>query len=323
MENSRKKKPQKIRIPAVYVWAAGQIAKAQGVQADLVKAQSIFRHTITNIQKARHWQQPHAVTFSRELKKLPNQAVIPFARDYLDLSLANLIFGDGAEFLLKSEKSWVECGFLRASHKEIKYVDTAKDMIRADSTYRELLSESDKANILLTLAGLANEPAFYQSAVEDDCPLKVVGKQGVFAAVQGKISCNVTIWNGLKTDQTETIMGGLNRDLGQAELELHDHALCLQKLSSQGRLELTAASVMGQWLLLESKNFKCFGPLPDLTVDDDQRKVAVDPNPLLKKFMLGVTPSVYADQADAQHFANMYPWFVPEDSKTWMESIST
>jgi hypothetical protein len=322
MESSKKKKPPKIRIPAVYVWAAGQIAKAQGMHADLLKIQAIFRSSLISIQNAHHWQDRHAVNFSREVKKSLNQGVIPFIRDDLDVAFATFVFGDGAEFLLRSEKSRVECGFLRASHKEIKYVDSANDMIRADSKYGELLSESDKVDILLTLQSLALEPAFYQSATEDESLLKVSGKQGAFSAVQGKITCNISLWNGPQPGQSGTMMGSLNRNLGRAKLELHGHALYLEELSAQDKLELTAASVMGQWLLIESEGFKAFGALPDLTVDDDQRKVAVDPMPLLKKFTLGVAPNVYAEQDDARYFSKMYPWFVPEDSKTWMESIS-
>ncbi len=322
MERSKKQKPPKIRIPAVYVWAAGQIAKTQGRQADLIIIQDIFRSSLLSIQKAHHWQVPHAVNFSRDVKKSLNQGVIPFIRDDLDVAFATFVFGDGAEFLLRSEKSRVECGFLRASHKEIKYVDSANDMIRADSKYDELLSESDKIDILLTLQSLSLEPAFYQSATEDESLLKVSGKQGAFSAVQGKITCNISLWNGPQPSQAGVLMGSLNRNLGQAELERHDHSLYLQDLSAQDKLELTAASVMGQWLLIESEGFKAFGALPDLTVDDDQRKVAVDPMPLLKKFTLGVTPNVYAEQEVARYFSKMYPWFVPEDSKTWMESIS-
>lgn len=322
MESSKLKNPPKIRIPAVYVWAAGQIAKAEGMHADLLKIQAIFRSSLTSIQNAHHWQVPHVVNFSRAVKKSLNQGVIPFVRDDLDVAFATFVFGDGAEFLLRSEKSRVECGFLRASHKEIKYVDLANDMIRADSQYDELLSESDKVDILLTLEGLALEPVFYQSATEDERLFKVSGKQGAFSAVQGKITCNISLWNGPQPGQAGTMMGSLNRNLGRAKFELHGHALYLQELSAQDKLELTAASVMGQWLLIESEGFKAFGALPDLTVGDDQRKVAVDPMPLLKKFTIGVAPNVYAPQEDALYFSKMYPWFVPEDSKTWMESIS-
>jgi hypothetical protein len=322
MGRSKKNKPPKIRIPAVYVWAAGQIAKSQGMQADLLRIQDIFRSSLISIQNSHSWQIPRAVKFSRAVKKSLKQGVIPFTRNDLDVALATFVFGDGAEFLLRSEKSRVECGFLRASRKEIKYVDLASDMIRADSMYEELLSESDKVKIVLTLQNLATEPAFYQSVQDDLNLLRVAGNQGVFAAVQGSIACNISLWNGPQAGQAGLVMGGLIRSLGRAKLKLHDHALYFQDISAQDKLELTAASVMGQWLLIESEGFKAFGALPDLTVDDDQQKVAVDAMPLLKKFTLGVAPKVYAKQEDARYFSKMYPWFVPEDSKTWMESIS-
>lgn len=321
MASTRQKKPLQIRIPAVYVWAAGQMAKANGLPDDLQLVQAIFQNSLNKIQKARHWQVPPEVDFSRQLKKALNQGVIPFVRNDLDLSLAIVVFGEGSEFLLRSEKSRVECGFLRASHKEIIYVDLAKKMIRADSNFDELLSESDKADLLLMLDGFATEPSFYQSAIDDEQLLKIASKKDAFSAIKGKLKCSISLWNGPYPEQVNSGMGSLNRNLGQAELQLHGSALYLQDLSAQTKLELTAASLVGQWLLIESKDFKSFGALPDLTMDDDERKVAVDPMPLLKKFTLGKTPYVYANYEVARHFSKMYPWFIPEDSKTWLESI--
>ena len=321
MASTRKKKPLQIRIPAVYVWAAGQMAKEKGISDDLQLARAIFQNSLTKIQKARPWQIPPQVSFSRMLKKALNQGVIPFVRNDLDLSLAIVVFGGGSEFLLRSEKSRVEFGFLRASHKEIMYVDLAKKMIRADSHFSELLSVNDKADLMLTLEGFSSEPSFYQSAIDGEHLLKIVSKKDVFSAVKGKLMCSISLWNGPHPEQVGSSMGSFNRSLGPAELQLHGSALYLQELSAQAKLELTAASLVGQWLLIESGEFKSFGALPDLTMDDDQRKVAVNPMPLLKKFTLGKTPYVYADHEVARHFSKMYPWFVPEDSKIWLESI--
>jgi hypothetical protein len=325
MGRIRQKKPLLIQIPAVYVWAAGQLAKAQGVSADLQLVQAIFKNSLLRIQKVQHWKMPRELNFSRQLKKSLNQGVIPFVRDDLDLSLAIVVFGGGAEFLLRSEKSHVDCGFLRASDKEITYVDTVTNMIRSDSHLDELLSTSDKANLMLTLEGLATEPTFYQSALDDEYLLRVSGKRSAFSASEGKLICSISLWNSHQNIQTGTGTGtgmsSLSRSLGQAELQRRGNALYLQDLSAQVKLELTAASLVGQWLLIESQAFKSFGALPDLTMDDDQRKVAVDPMPLIKKFTLGKMPHVYADQDVARHFSKMYPWFVPGDSKTWLESI--
>ena len=319
MESSKKKKSPKIQIPAVYVWAAGQIAKIQGMQADCLKVQNIFRRSLISIQNTHRWKGIRAVNFSRQIKKSVNQGVIPFIRNDLDLAFATLLFCDGAEFLLRSEKSRVDCGFLRVSNKEIKYVDLVNDMIRADAKYDELLSEVDKADILMTLESVSLAPTFYESATGDESLLELSGQHGAFASITGKVTCNISLWNGPKPGQAE---GCLNRNLGKANLEPHGHALRITELSAQGKLELTAASVIGQWLLIESGGFRSFGELPDLTVDDDQRQAAVDPMPLLRNFTLGVTPNVYAEQEDAEYFSKMYPWFVPEDSKTWMKSIS-
>ncbi len=321
MASTRKPIPQKIQIPAVYVWAAGQMAKAQGRHTELEQVRTIFQASLTKIQKASTYTLPREVNFSRKVKSALHQGVIPFVRDDLDLSLAMFVFGEGAEFLLRSEKSRVDCGFLRVSQKEIVYVDFVHDMIRADSHIAEFLSESDKADLLLTLDSLATTPTFFESATGEDHLLKISGKPDLFSAIGGKISCSISLWKGPQPGQGAPGMGSLNRNLGQASLHRNGNALYLQELSAQVTLELTAASLMGQWLLIESEEFKAFGALPDLTTDGEQLKVAVDPIPLLKKFTLNETPQVYADPDVVRHFSRMYPWFVPGDSKTWLASI--
>lgn len=315
------KNPRVIRVPALYVWAAGHLAKTEGMHADLKLLQASLNKSILKASKVRDWETPRAKNFIRDAKNSLNKGVIPFVRDELDLSFAALVFSERAEFLLRSDRSRVDCGFLRVSEKKIIYVDMVNAMIRADSSSSELLSERDKVDLLLTLQGLATEPVFYQSAPDDENLLKVAGKKGAFAAVGRKLSCSVSLWNGPQPGKTGAVMGSLNRSLGKAALIPRGDALYLQDLSGQDKLEMTAASLVGQWLLIEAQEFKSFGPLPDLTMDVDQRKVAVDPMPLLKKFTLGTMPTVYAEHDVARHFSKMYPWFVPEDSKTWLESI--
>ena len=321
MAGSKEKKPKKIRIPAVYFWAAGQKARAQGLQQDLDLVQAVFRDSIGNRQHTSYFQAERELLISRKARPELYQGVIPFVRDELDLFLAIFLFGQGAEFIIRSDQSLVSSGFLRASQKEVAYVDLVSDMIRADSFFGEFLSQSDKADLLHVLDDFAAKPAFYQCTADDDQILKITGKAGAFSKFKANISCNISIWNSPQSDPAGNVLEGFSRNLGQAKLLRQRSKLYLQGLSAQAKLELTAASVVGKWLLIESEQFKSFGPLPDLTAVDDQRVARVDPLPLATKFTLGKVPFVYAGADVARHFSRMYPWFVPEDAKIWLEAI--
>jgi hypothetical protein len=321
MAGSKEKKPKKVRIPAVYFWAAGHKAKAQGIQQDLDLVRAVFRNSVGDRPHTSYFQAERELSFSRKAKPELYQGVIPFVRDELDLSLAVFLFGQGAEFILRSDQSCVGSGFLRASQKEVAYVDLVSDMIRADSFFGEFLSQSDKGDLLHILDDFTAELAFYQCATDDDQMLKITGKAGAFSTFKANISCNISIWNSLQSGPAGNSLEGINRNLGQAKLHRKGSELYLQDLSAQAKLELTAASVVGQWLLIESQQFKSFGPLPDLTAEDDQRVARVDPLPLTTRFTLGEVPFVYSGADVARHFSKMYPWFVPEDAKIWLEAI--
>ena len=87
-------------------------------------------------------------------------------------------------------------------------------------------------------------------------------------------------------------------------------------------MELTAASIVGKWLLIESDEIRVFGQLPDLTVDDDKRKVAVDPAVMLLPFLLNKNPLLYIPADDVEYFSRLHKWFVPADSNSWLEALS-
>ena len=98
--------------------------------------------------------------------------------------------------------------------------------------------------------------------------------------------------------------------------------LFLSNLSAQSQLEITAASLVNQWLLIESEQLKFFGQLPDLTEEGDSRRVAVDPTGAFAKFLLQQTPMVYIEKSFASYFSKKYSWFVPNDSQIWLEAIT-
>ena len=85
---------------------------------------------------------------------------------------------------------------------------------------------------------------------------------------------------------------------------------------------MTAASMVGRWLLIESNELKVFGQLPDLTEDDDTKSAAFDPSPLLKKFMLDTNPMSYLQKTSASYISKLHHWCIPDDAQTWLEAIA-
>jgi hypothetical protein len=322
MKKTKARNPKKVAVPAVYVWAAGQKFKASNRQDDLNLVNSIFRNSIGDSRKESYYGQgDREKNFNRVVENFLHQGVIPFEREDLDLYLATFIYGQREHFILRSDRSWVDAGFLRATEKEITYIDLTRKIIREDSAKVELLSNSDKRDLLHTLDGLASASMFYRPVAHDEHILKITGKDGAFSGIDRTMSCAISLWNGPHPDSNLANMGQLNRRLGAATLVNDDNSLFLKPASSQVRLELTAASLVGQWLLIESDGFKSFGALPDLTADSEQRKIAVDAIPMVKKFTLGVTPVVYVPSDVSRNFSKMYPWFIPMDSKNWLDAI--
>ena len=322
MTTPKARSPKKVAVPAVYVWAAGQKFKAFNQQDELNLVKTIFRSSIGDpYKKSYYGQGDREKKFHQVVKNSLHQGVIPFEREELDLYLATFIYGQQEQFILRSDRSYVEPGFLRATAKEITYVDLASKIIREDSGQVELLSNSIKNDLLITLDGLASESMFYRTVAHDEYVLQLTGKQSVFSSLEKNISCAISLWNGPQPDSNLANMGQFNRRLGTATLVNVNSSLYLQLESAQIRLELTAASLVGQWLLIESDGFKSFGALPDLTADTEQRKIAVDAIPILKKFTLGATPVVYAPSDVSRKFSKIFPWFIPMDSKHWLDAI--
>jgi hypothetical protein len=309
-----------VKIPAVYLWAVGQKAKLNS-EFESLKIVRECINSSTSRSKVFDWT--HVAKedlFRKVVKDRLDKGVIPFVRDDLDLSLAALIYGQRVEFKMHSERSFVECGFLRARKRVIEYVDLAGDMIKIDSRIPEFLDADNKKLLLASIDDLSANNAFYQTVNSEECILKISGLPNLFSSLSKPFYCSISLWNG--PDGNKSISGGQNRELGSAKiLPAHDKSLWLTEVPAQIQLELTAGSLVGKWLLIESSKFNSFGRLPDITIDNQTAKAVVDSLQMLEKYTLGVTPMVLASQSLINKFSNRFSWFVPNDSKSWLEAI--
>lgn len=326
MAVSKNKNPKLIPFPSIYIWAAAQIALTEGRNADLSKILEIFRESTTDNSAINSLQANRERIFLKSIKTKLNKGVIPFERSEIDLLLAKSIYGEtGGGFKIYSDNSYVPNGFLRVRKNEIEYADCSIDMIRFDLNYPEILNSTDKRKILEHLEQMNNKSTIYQTLNEGDRILKVSGEFKFFSRITKPIECVISIWNApdrnsLEKSQTR---GFLNRKLGKATLKFEgDSGLVLTNVSAQSQLEMTAASMVGRWLLIESNELKVFGQLPDLTEDDDTQSVSFDPSPMLKKYMLNTNPMSYLQKTSASYISKLHQWCVPDDTQTWLEAIA-
>jgi hypothetical protein len=312
---------RKIKVPAIYLWAAGQSSRFSGESDDLRSILDCLSSRAWRTKFFKSSQVDKEDLFRTNVKAFKNTGVIPFARDDLDLSLGALVYAEGAEFKMYSDRSFVESGFLRVRTKGIEYVDLVADMIKADSYIPDFLNIHHKKSLLSSFEELSKINAVYQTVNSSTCVLKISRFPNLFGSVKKTLPCSISLWNEPKDAKAST-SGNINRRLGFAKLQLSNNkSICLTEVSAQMQLELTAGSLVGNWLLIESDDFKSFGRLPDLTVDNDTSSVAIDLLQMLKKYTLGESPMVLASQILINKFSKKFSWFIPDDTTAWFKGI--
>jgi hypothetical protein len=322
---SKLKKENAVELPAILLWAAGKKAVDTGNGQDLDRVLSLFKKS-ASYRKKTDWRDPDAEKiFLSFAKKNKSKGIIPFERDELDLNLASTLYKKINEFKVRSKNSYVDPGFLRVRSNDIEYVNTSKEMIRYESKNTDFFDDDKKSLLLNFLDDLSSKSVSYQTVNQGKRILKITGEFTSFSKFTKTFKCLISVWNGpSRTSAGEnTINGGLNRRLGSAEIEVSKKGeLFLSNLSAQCQLEIAAASMVHQWLLIDSDELKIFGQLPNLTEEKDSRKAAVDPTGVLAIFLLNRTPIVYLEKSDASYFAKKYPWFVTNDSRIWLEALT-
>ena len=319
------KKIKPVRLPAIYLWAAGQKALLEGRAEDSMNIQKLFTESTRYCQSEDYIRAEREKTIRGEIHSKKNKGLIPFERNENDLALATVVFGLGGEFKVYSERSYVPSGFLRFRKTDLVYIDKVSQIIREDSRSPELLNNSDKKLVINFLDGLSTQKVFYKTVNDGSNVLKISGEFEIFSSLPKSFECLISLWNEPEKDIEGNLLnsGTFSRRLGKGSLSTNDtQELLLTLASAQTQLELAAASLVGQWLLLESPAIKVFGQLPDLTEDNEVKRIAIDPLPLLKKFTLGLSPIVYVDKKEAKQLADLHTWCVSDDTQTWLEALT-
>jgi hypothetical protein len=325
MTTLRKNKKETVRLPAIYLWAAGQKALLDERPDDFKRIQKNFIESTKYCESQDFRRADREKSIRRAIRSQVGKGIIPLERSAIDLELAVVLFGLTGEFKVFSDRSVVPSGFLRFRKTDLLYIDTVESIVREDSIYPELLNHQDKQSIIDFFDGLASKDAWFKTVNDGSKILRISGEFEIFSSLPKTSECLISLWNAPAKDEQSNYLsnGTFNRKLGKGFLSLKNkNEVVLIVESAQTQLELTAASFVGQWLLIESKSLKVFGQLPDLTEDSDKKKIAIDPLHLLKKFTLNLSPIVYLEKDEARLLADLHSWCVSDDTQTWLKALT-
>ncbi len=316
-----------VPVKAVFLWAAAQKAKSEGRDSDSQRIGKILSKAVKSTKGLPEKNEGKVANFLSATKSPTQSAVIPLKRDPLDLLLAARVFAEGVEpgFKVYSERSYVETGYLRVRTKDVEYVGSASQLLRSDTALCEFLPDSAKQAIFSILDGFNQNALELVTLSDGNEILALQGELSHHIPIDAKAKYQISLWDGPIRDQAGNLQskGARNRSLGFASLLANSTGqITIAGLSATTVLEITAASVVGRWLLIEAGDLRIFGQLPDMTVDWDRRFAVMDPGPLLGHYLMNKNPTIYVNPEAISDLANRYRWFVSGDSLIWLEAIS-
>jgi hypothetical protein len=308
-----------VSVPALYLWVAELKGMHQG-DAEYLRLLQGNEHQLNAsslLLLFGHFERANAqrqTRFRSEVKRILGKGVIPFVRSEPDLSLASVVFGTGFEFKLYSEKSFVDCGFLRVFRSgDISYLDFQQDVRRVDADLPILLSDDTKRETLAFFDELTLQGAHFKAPGDEQVSMVISDLPSLLCKENSVKRCRVSIWEVMTISDGFNDGKRLSRDLGDLKLRIKKSGDgYFENMPPQTHLEMTAASLTGRSLLIHTDDFKIFGKLPDLTVDNAFTKANISPIGILERFTLGVMPMVKIEKELARSFSLIYPWFTFE-----------
>jgi hypothetical protein len=154
-------------------------------------------------------------------------------------------------------------------------------------------------------------PADADTVLEFDSPLLDACRPSGAGADHSAI--DVQAW--LVTDGTD----GTNlRKLGAAKLVRQPAGTHGLHVRAESALLLHAASLAGQWLLLDASRLRVLAPLPDFTADESRVPAWIEPTHLLSEALgLAPSPTVAIDPALARALMARHSWFSADSCLQW------
>ena len=254
------------------------------------------------------------------------EAIVPFARDPLDVAFASLMAGEVYSFRFPGEGMHVEAGYFAVTRHDVSYVDEVGEG-RAASAGRddELLDRQRVAEILEDHRPNDTVELSVPQAGQGDHLMHFSGPR-VMAWGLERGNAEATLLRAAPSRGLDMERAHITQSrLGKLGFVGKNGCLLLDEPRVERLMELQAASVdqsalSSCWLMLEHKDFRFLGPLPDLTEPGATLAGWWCPDQRLGERLKATPgPSVMLGFEHAVAVLSHVPWAAINDPILWLE----
>lgn len=239
-------------------------------------------------------------TFIDEAQSGMTHTMLPFSRSAADIAYAALMSRSGQGWALRGEHTRVEAGYFRLSAQQrgatsVRYIDRTGIEVEPKAM---LLEPSKLEKVLPLIAALSRPMARFVTADPEQHWIRLEFEPSMRSLVTDKPA-------GLR-NRNRGAISLVSRSsitfLAEVELREDDTGIALRELPVERVMELQAAALNEQWLLLEHPEFCALGPFPDLFTPGSEALARVEPTHMLAHWLggqdletLAVTPALAVD----------------------------
>ncbi len=245
-----------------------------------------------------------------------NHTMLPFSRSAADIAYAAAMSRSSTDWVLRGEDTRVSGGYFRHSARQrggasVRYIDRSG----IETEPKEALLDPSKVEKMLPrIEALPRPMARFVTSEPDQNWLRVDLEPSMRSLV------------------TDKPLGVRNRNRGAvslvsrssvvfvAEVELRedDTGIALRELPVERVMELQAAALDDQWLLLEHPEFCAMGPFPDLFTPGSEALARIEPTHMLAHWLGGQDLETLAVRpALALDLMNKFHWMAAPHPVIW------
>lgn len=301
-----------ITFPLMAIYVASRIARDQHRDED---AQSLYQTLVAANTCA------EGAALARLAASGMPDSIIPFKRDALDVAAACALICSrtSARFSLFSETAVVDAGYFAITGKSFEYVDRVSDTEKRRVVESDFLP-SDRVSGLINAAHLLDERRAMANVPIADDSLLVIDSWAMDACGCSKDSFDVDL--SLVNDITSDQKRSSERRVSRARLlRRRDGGLHLIT-RAESTIQIHAASLAGQWILLDAPEVRLLIQPPDFTQEGASAETWVYPKHLMYSALSGnYSPSVPIDARLAASLMKHHRWCAPQDAADWLAGI--
>ena len=254
------------------------------------------------------------------------EAIVPFTRDPLDVAFASLMAGEVYGFRFPGDGMHVEAGYFAVTRNDVSYIDeVGEGRVAGAGPDDELLDRQRVAAILEDHQPGDTVELSVPQAGQGDHLMHFLGPR-VMASGLERCSAEATLLRAAPSRGLDMERAHITQSrLGKLGFVGKNGCLLLDEPRVERLMELQAASVdqsalSSCWLMLEHKDFRFLGPLPDLTEPGATLAGWWCPDQRLGERLKATPgPSVMLGFEHAVAVLSHVPWAAINDPILWLE----